>query len=142
MLEKKRLFQILSRADRTEVIRLGKALQEKYPVVVVKQPEKTLAMIKMREPVQESLFYLGEVIVTEAMVTLQDTVGTAVCMGDDFEKTLYTAVIDAAENCGVFTEEAQLIAWEKQQQTMLEKENAMLLQTKVDFHSMDTEAMA
>ena len=96
-MEKKRLFQILSRAQRSDVIRLGKMLQQQYPVTIVKKPEKSLTMIRMREPVKNSLFYLGEAIITEAVVSLGDTVGTAVTMGDDFEKTLHMAIIDAAE---------------------------------------------
>ncbi len=139
-LEKKRLFRILARADRNAVIQMGKELQEQYPVTIVKSPEKALTMIKMREPVKQSLFYLGETIITEAVVSLDGAVGNAVTMGDDFEKTLYMAVIDAAENRGVFKQEARLLEWEADQNTRIEKENAMLMKTKVDFHSMDTEA--
>ena len=95
-MEKKRLFQILSRAQRNDVIRLGERIQQQYPVTIVKKPEKSLTMIRMREPVKNSLFYLGEAIITEAVVSLGDTVGTAVTMGDDFEKTLHMAIIDAA----------------------------------------------
>lgn len=73
-------------------------------------------MIRMREPVKNSLFYLGEAIITEAVVSLGDTVGTAVTMGDDFEKTLHMAIIDAAENKGVFTQEDLLLEWEQAQQ--------------------------
>ena len=73
-MEKKRLFQILSRAERSDVIRLGQELQQQYPVTIVKKPEKSLTMIRMREPVKKSLFYLGEAIVTEAVVTLESTV--------------------------------------------------------------------
>lgn len=139
-MEKKRLFQILSRADRRDVIVLGKELQQQYAVTIVKKPEKSLTMIRMREPVKQSLFYLGEAIVTEAVVTLEGTVGTAVTMGDDFEKTLYMAVIDAAENKGVFAHEDLLVKWEQTQQRRIAQENAMFQQTKVDFHAMDSEA--
>ncbi|MEE0023422.1 phosphonate C-P lyase system protein PhnG [Ruminococcus sp.] len=78
--------------------------------------------------------------VTEAVVTLESTVGTAVTMGDDFEKTLYMAVIDAAENKGVFVHEDLLVKWEQTQQRRIAQENAMFQQTKVDFHAMDSEA--
>lgn len=139
-MEKKRLFQILSRADRRDVIALGKELQQQYAVTIVKKPEKSLTMIRMREPVKQSLFYLGEAIVTEVVVTLESTVGTAVTMGDDFEKTLYMAVIDAAENKGVFAHEDLLVKWEQTQQCRIAQENAMFQQTKVDFHAMDSEA--
>lgn len=139
-MEKKRLFQILSRAERSDVIRLGQELQQQYLVTIVKKPEKSLTMIRMREPVKKSLFYLGEAIITEAVVTLEDTVGTAVTMGDDFEKTLYMAVIDAAENRGVFARNDLLLEWEQAQQRRIAQENAMFQKTKVDFHSMDSEA--
>lgn len=139
-MEKKRLFQILSRAERSDVIRLGRELQQQYSVTIVKKPEKSLTMIRMREPVKKSLFYLGEAIITEAVVTLEGTVGTAVTMGDDFEKTLYMAVIDAAENRGVFARNNLLLEWEQAQQRRISQENAMFQKTKVDFHSMDSEA--
>lgn len=139
-MEKKRLFQILSRAERSDVIRLGQELQQQYSVTIVKKPEKSLTMIRMREPVKKSLFYLGEAIITEAVVTLEGTVGTAVTMGDDFEKTLYMAVIDAAENRGVFARNDLLLEWEQAQQRRIAQENAMFQKTKVDFHSMDSEA--
>ena len=139
-MEKKRLFRILSRAERSDVIRLGQELQQQYSVTIVKKPEKSLTMIRMREPVKKSLFYLGEAIITEAVVTLEGTVGTAVTMDDDFEKTLYMAVIDAAENRGVFAHNDLLLEWEQAQQRRIAQENAMFQKTKVDFHSMDSEA--
>ena len=37
-MEKKRLFQILSRAQRNDVIRLGERIQQQYPVTIVKKP--------------------------------------------------------------------------------------------------------
>lgn len=141
-MEKKRLFKILSRAESTDVIQLGKKIQNKYPVMVIKKPEKALAMIKMREPVQNSLFYLGEVIISEAAVSIDGTVGRVAAMGDDFDKTLNMAVIDAACNKGVFEDEKILLEWETKQNELIEKENAMLQKTKVDFHSMDSEVTA
>ena len=129
-MEKKRLFKILSKAESEKVAELGKKIRDKYPVTVIKKPEKTLAMIKMREPVQNSLFYLGEVIISEASVSIDGTVGRAAAMGDDFEKTLNMALIDAACNKGIFEDE---------QNEITEKENAMLQKTKVNFHSMDSE---
>ena len=138
-MEKKQLFRILSKADHKDVIRLGEELQQQYSLTIVKKPEKSLVMIKMREPVKNSLFYLGETIITEAVVQLEDTVGTAVTMGDDFEKTLHMAIIDAAENKGVFVHEDLLLEWEQAQQRKMEQENALFQKTKVDFHSMDSE---
>lgn len=139
-MEKRRLFKILSKADRDTVIGLEKRIREKHELIVVKEPEKALAMIKMREPVKESLFYLGEVIVTEATVSVNGINGTAVAMGDDFEKTRAMAIIDAACNGNFFEEEEALLALEREQIRRVEKENAMFMKTMVNFHSMDSEA--
>lgn len=139
-MDKKRLFKIMSRADREIVIGIADKIKAEHDVVIVKAPEKALAMIKMREPVKESLFYIGEVIVTESMVTISGTTGMAVAMGDDYDKTLAMAVIDAACNAQIFTDMETLWELEKTQIDREEKENAMFKKTMVDFHSMDSEA--
>lgn len=138
-MEKKRLSRILAKADASLIREYAAEIKAAHETMIIKKPEKSLTMIKMREPVKESLFYLGEVMITEAMVEVEGQKGIAVLMGDQFEKTLDMAVIDAAVNAGVFTHEAELEALEKQQMEKLEKENAMFLKTMVNFHSMDAE---
>lgn len=138
-MEKRRISKILARASKEQVKRLADEIKEKYSPVIIKAPEKSLTMIRMREPVQESLFYLGEVIVSEAIVDLDGAKGVAVMMGDDFDKVLDMAVIDAACNKGVFQRYDFLFQLEKEQTLQLEKENALFMQTMVSFHSMDSE---
>ena len=138
-MKKRRISKILARAGKEEVKKLADEIKENYSPVIVKAPEKSLTMIRMREPVQDSLFYLGEVIVSEAIVDLDGAKGVAVIMGDDFEKVLDMAVIDAACNKGVFQRYDFLEQLEKEQMHRLEKENAMFIQTMVNFHSLDSE---
>ena len=139
-MEKKRLTKILARADRKYIAELSAEIQKTYNPVIIKEPGKTLTMIKMREPVKESLFYIGEVIVCEAVVEIDSVKGVAVLMGDDAEKTLDMAIIDAAINKGVFTGMDKLSELEKEQNDRIMRENAMHLKTMVNFKSMDTEA--
>lgn len=139
-MEKRRLFKIMSKAGRSEIMNLADEIKNAHDVMVVKEPEKALTMIKMREPVKESLFYLGEVIVTEATVSVNGVNGTAVAMGDDYEKTLSMAIIDAAYNGNLFEKESVLLELEKEQISKAEKENAMFMKTMVNFRSMDSEA--
>ena len=138
-MEKRRISKILARAGKEQVKRLADEIKENYSPVIVRAPEKSLTMIRLREPVQESLFYLGEVIVSEAIVDLDGAKGVAVIMGDDFDKVLDMAVIDAACNKGVFQRYDFLEQLEKEQTHRLEKENAFFMQTMVSFHSMDSE---
>jgi len=139
-MEKKQLTRILAKADRREVAALSSSIRETYRPIVTKEPGKTLTMIKMREPVKQSLFYIGEVIVCEAAVELDGTKGVAVVMDDDIEKVLDMAIIDAAVNKGVFTGMDTLITLEKVQNDRMMRENAMHLKTMVNFESMDQEA--
>lgn len=138
-MDKKRLFRIMAKASDEEIRELANDIIADHTVMVIKEPAKTLAMIKMREPVKESLFYIGEVIVCEAVVMVDGTRGMAVTMGDHFEKVYHMAVIDAACNQGIFAGEKRLLELEEQQITRKEKENAMHLKTMVNFQSMDSE---
>lgn len=138
-MDKRRISKILARASREEVRELAEEIKTAFSPVIIKAPEKSLTMIRMREPVQESLFYLGEVIVSEAIVELDGAKGMAVLMGDDFDKVLDMAVIDAACNKGVFQRYDVLEQLENAQNERLEKENAMFMQTMVNFQSMDSE---
>ncbi len=138
-MDKKRLFRILSKADTGDVSAMAEKIKKRFSIVIIKEPNKTLAMIKMREPVKESLFYIGEVLVCEAIVELDGIKGIAVTMGDDLKKTLDMAIIDAAYNKGVFEDEAKLLNIEMKQIELEQKENAMHLKTMVSFSSMDQE---
>ena len=139
-MDKRRLTKILAKADRRIVAELSAEIQAVHSPAIVKEPGKTLAMIKMREPVRQSLFYIGEVIVSEASVEIDGVSGVAVLMGDDTDKALDMAIIDAAINKGVFRAMKKLLELEKEQNTRVMKENAMHLKTMVNFESLDQEA--
>ena len=138
-MEKKRLTKILAKADRETVATLSAEIQKTERPVIVKEPGKTLTMVKMREPVKESLFYIGEVIVCEAVVEIDGIQGVAVLMGDDCEKTLDMAIIDAAINKGVFNGMNTLLELEREQNDRVMRENAMHLKTMVNFETMNQE---
>ena len=142
-MNKKELFRIMAAADSSMLRELAQPLAAKYGVSIVKEPAKTLAMIKLREPVQNSLFYLGEALVCDIVVELGGTKGPAVVLGDDFDKVSAMAVIDAAFNKKV-AETAELTTvlerLAARRQKELELENGLYAKTIVDFQSMDQES--
>lgn len=78
-----------------------------------------LLMQPMRESVEQSDFYLGEVLVCEAHVRFNGHEGYAVCLGRDLEQALAIALIDAARSGAgdplieaFIAEQAQLLAAE------------------------------
>ena len=139
-MEKNRLTKILAKTDSGVIAALSADIQKTCRPVIVKAPGKTLAMIRMREPVKQSLFYIGEVIVCEAVVEIDGVQGVAVVMGDEEVKTIDMAIIDAAVNKGIFNGWNRLLELEKEQNDFIMRENAMHLKTMVNFESMDQEA--
>jgi len=53
-------------------------------------------MVRVKETVENETFNLGEVLVTRCEVTLNGEPGWGVAMGDDPERALCAAVLDAA----------------------------------------------
>ena len=139
-MSKWRFTKALARADRSEVTALSADILKSYRPVIVKEPAKTLAMIKLRDPVKQGLFYIGEAVVCEASVEIDGVRGASVLMGDDVEKTLDMAIIDAAANKGVFDGAEVLAKLEEGQNRRAMQEHAMNLKTTVNFESMDQEA--
>jgi alpha-D-ribose 1-methylphosphonate 5-triphosphate synthase subunit PhnG len=136
-MRKKQLSKILARASAAQIADLAHPIAEQYKPVIVKEPSKTLSMIKMRDPVRQGQFFLGEVIVCDATVELAGNQGSAVLMGDDTSKVLDMAIIDAALNGGVFPDMDALYQLEAQQDEVIARENALHLDTLVNFESMD-----
>ncbi len=143
-MKKQKMFSIMAATDAGIIHKMAEKISSKYEVTIIKKPSKTLTMIKMREPVKKSLFYLGEVMVTETIVEINSIKGMAVTMGDDFDKVLSMAVID----CGFNNKFPEMQAIEKELEQIYakqldrkEKENALHLKTMVNFNSMTAEDM-
>jgi len=137
---KKRLFSIMAKASLSEIQVIAEPLTHKYSIQIIKEPAKSLAMVQLRETVRESLFYIGEVLVVEAIVSIGDVKGMAVTLGDDFEKVLAMAILDACFNKKIEESDAieqSLFQLERKQIEKEQKENALFQKTKVNFNSMD-----
>lgn len=69
---------------------------ENSEVEIKKPPEPVLMMVRVKETVDGEIFNLGEVLVTNCGVLLDGEPGWGIAMGDDPERALCAAVIDAA----------------------------------------------
>lgn len=106
---KRELSAILAKASKKEVTELAGQINGACEIKILKEPQKTLVMVKVRESVKNSLFYLGEVLATECMVTVEGIRGMSVIAGDDFEKALAAAVIDGYINLRGEAEDANIM---------------------------------
>ena len=139
-MEKRQLFRIMNSADSAAVCDCGRRVTDKYPVDVLKKPQKMLVMLKVRESARNSLFYAGEALACECMVQIGGTKGFAASLGDDTDKVYAMAVIDATLNAGL--PECDLILdtlreWEKQLHEKRAAEAKLTASTKVSFSVME-----
>ena len=88
-------------------------------IATVDEPRGGLVMIKARETAKNSLYYMGELLVTEAKVQVEGHIGLGIIAGDEPEAALELAIIDAAFNAGL----EELAAWEPK---LLEEEARMI----------------
>lgn len=130
---------VLAAALPEEVEEIAGGIKERCEIRVLKQPQKTLVMVKVRESVKKSLFYLGEVLATECMVTVNGTKGVGVLSGDHFEKCLSAAVIDGFLNDETNDREPvmkQIEQLGEKQKKARETLNRQIRKSKVNFNVM------
>ena len=80
---------------------LADSVREKYEIKVIEEPNQGLVMIKMRETAQKELFYLGEVLVTEAKVYVNGALGMGIVKGENEELAMNLAIIDGAYKANI-----------------------------------------
>ena len=138
-MNRREITAILAGASAKDVTAIAKKIKDRCEIRILKQPQKTLVMVKVRESVKKSLFYLGEVLATECMVTVNGIKGASVLAGDDFEKCISAAVID-----GFFNDQTQehqeilseIKALDVRQRKEREQLNRQLRKSKVNFNVM------
>ncbi|MFM1652174.1 phosphonate C-P lyase system protein PhnG [Brevibacillus sp. B_LB10_24] len=141
----------MKRKQRTEILINGSAelaaalaqeIENRYQVTTIEEPNHGLVMVKVRETAQKSLFYLGEVFVTECKVQIEGCMGIGILKGDEPERAYDLAVIDAAYEA-VLKETAAWSALLQAEADRIANERkafaAKIRRTKVDFETMDTE---
>lgn len=120
--------------------RLCAQIENKYEINVLEAPNNGLVMLKMRENSKRSLFYLGEVLVTECKVEINGVIGLGILNGLDEQKAYQLAVIDAAYNAHLPETDDWTALLQQDLSTIEEyneQESARILQTKVNFETMD-----
>lgn len=132
--------RILIDGDPNLAKQLAEEIIAKYEYMEIIEPHYGLTMVKVRESAQNSLFHIGEVFITECKVEVADHVDTGIVVGMEDALAKHLAVIDAAYAAGL----PETQQWnEKLQQAKQKiddakgKKHAELLQTKVNFETME-----
>ncbi len=122
---------------------LANEIRSQHTITVLDESDECLVMIKNRETARNTSFYLGEVLVTEAKVLLNEVTGLGLIQGHSSEKALDLAVIDAAYQAqlpNVHTWDHKLLSAEKLIEEKRREEDLNILASRVEFESMDRES--
>ncbi len=121
---------------------LAAAIRESHAILELAPPESSLAMAKMRETAKRSLFYLGDVLVTEAKARVDNTMGFGIIVGDKEGAPKDLAVIDAAFNADLSICRECHIRLGDEERRLAEaqaRREAHLSETRVAFQRMDSD---
>jgi len=139
-MDRKQRTAILIKGSRNLSLQLAAEVLNNYLVRVIEKPHHGLVMIKMREGAKNSLFYLGELLITECKVQIDAAIGIGIVKGDERELAFHLAVIDAAYNSRL----PETVGW--QEILLLEEASiarakeqraSQILKTQVNFETMD-----
>lgn len=119
---------------------LTNEIEENYEIEMIQEPTEGLTMIKVRETAKNTLFYLGEVLITECKVRINDQIGLGVVTGNNKKLSYNLAVLDAAYelNLPILKEwEEIFLNCEKKGIEDLKRKRNIIAKTKVDFETMN-----
>lgn len=138
-MKKSRLTQILVEGTPSFLEKLALEMEQKYSVILVRSPEKSLVMNKARDSVSGHAFYMGEVLITECTVSINSVYGFGAIMGAEPDRAYQLAIVDCAYNAKlpeIQTWNGLLIAEEQQIIYKKRLEFSRIMKTKVNFDTM------
>jgi len=139
MIRKKRT-EVLIKGSAEVSVKLAQEILQTYQVQTIEEPNNSLVMVKVRESAQQSLFYLGEVFITECKVMIDGCLGIGMAKGHEPELVYNLAIIDAAYNANLPETKGWtdvLLLEEGHIKTVWEGLQNKVLKTKVNFETMD-----
>ncbi len=132
-------FELIARANSERICEIAERILADTAVEVIKKPVGGMIMMRFRDTAEKCVFNLGEVLVTEAEVRIDEELGYAIVMGRDPEAALAGAILDAAVESGhpLTPEIIDLLRSEEARcKEELQKTWAEVATTKVDFEVM------
>lgn len=139
-MKRRRRTEILIQGDSGLARGFAETIIEKYECREIVAPQYGLTMVKMRESAKQSLFYIGEVLISEAKVEIHQQIGIGIVAGMEGKLAKQLAIIDAAYKADLPETkkwEPQLLEAEHRITKAKAQEQAELFETKVNFETMD-----
>lgn len=128
----------LQKAPDGEVYSLCQKIEEVAEVKLIQKPTPQTLLVPVQDPVNNGRFYGGEVLVTSAIVQVNNQRGWAMVMDEDFELSRSVATLDGAFAAGVRKNEIIDLALQGEEILRQEKEikGEQVEDTRVSFDLM------
>ena len=115
---------------------IAEAIVNAFSCRIITHPSPGMIMIKHIDPIEKTPFYLGEAYVTQCEVEVDGKMGYGCVLGDDPERALYGAIIDAVAGNNMPVSEDISSGLDSEKASILEKwaeESRRIAKTKVNF---------
>ncbi|EQF22652.1 phosphonate C-P lyase system protein PhnG [Clostridioides difficile CD160] len=113
-------------------------------ISIIKEPNLATVMVRANESVNNATFNLGEILVTECSVKVDESLGYGIVAENDDKKVVYLAAIDAVlhSNNTKFDELKNYINKSVYEESLryeqeIIDEFSLINKTKVQFNTMD-----
>lgn len=138
-MDRKLWTRVFAKYGRQEAIDFFLKYKEELDFDIISGPSEGLVMVKTREHAKNTLFYMGEVLVTETKIRHGSTVGTGLVKGSDNELSQAMAFIDLSIKMEQFTTELNEIlnTLKNVEANDIAEKTEKILQTKVSFEMMN-----
>lgn len=136
-MDREKAFDILSMASDKTIEDMAELVLEEAPEAeAIKGPRLGLVMMRAKESVNDEVFNVGEVLVSECAVASGNVVGWGMCMGENLKRAFNLALIDLAFEASLPIASKIAAVLEKEQRDQeceSEKLLAAVLRSRVDF---------
>ena len=138
-MDRKLWTRVFAKYGRQEAIDFFLKYKEELDFDIISGPSEGLVMVKTREHAKNTLFYMGEVLITETKIRHGSVVGTGLVKGSDNELSQAMAFIDLSIKMGQFTTELNEIlnTLKNVEANDIAEKTEKILQTKVNFEMMN-----
>ena len=139
-MNRKRRTEILIKGSADTAERLAQEIMNLYDIRTIEESRNGMVMVKVRESAQRTLFYLGEVLITECKVMINGFLGIGMVKGHEPDLAYNLAIIDAAYNGALLETKnwSDILLLEESriyQEYLTLKDR--ILKTKVNFDTMN-----
>ena len=128
--------QIVAEASPEAVRAIAEAILERREVKVLKPPSPGMVMVRHSDPLENTLFLLGEAYVTECEVEVEGRLGYGCALGQGEERALCGALVDALLGDGPDGEPELVALLEQEGRRIQERwaaESQAVASTRVSF---------